>query len=399
VHAALAASALAASVVPQRAQAAPNPCAITTFTVSSAICTGDQSAGISFGFYDNSFGPLYLTEVNSVFVLGGALTTNIHPATGAAGISILGASTTPFWLQMTDTQRTVTTNGDGAFGLGVRNLGTNLQDYFAGTATLINWSQVSTNGRNANVLWSASGVDLWESNFGHSTDAGGGNSAVVVNTGNLYSFSNAVDAYSHGIFAHSYSIYSQTGGLAQITSTAQVIETFGGHSNGIFGLSEGGFGESGDSGAGSGDSGNGGGIGGTVNITGGGNIYTYGTAADGILAISRGGKGGNGGNGTFGGGGGGAFGGRAGSVIVDGNWNITTYGANSSGIFAESLGGEGGSGGNSNIGIGDGGNGGGSGDGYTVTVHSRGHISTQGDFSYGVFGHSVGGFAGGGGNS
>ena len=177
-----------------------------------------------------------------------------------------------------------------------------------------------------------------------------------------------------------------------------------------------------------------GGDAGSVMVANDGLIATQGSTASGIFAQSIGGGGGDGGNGTLGtkdlppeeygidfpliskdktkqytdlsvavGGSGGSSGkGEAVSVVNRGH--ITTYGSNSDGIFAQSIGGGGGVGGRAAIGatgrLGIGGEGGSAGSGGEVTVENLdgGRIETTGTASFAIFAQSVGGGGGMAGN-
>ncbi len=161
--------------------------------------------------------------------------------------------------------------------------------------------------------------------------------------------------------------------------------------------------------------------GGVVNVDNEGQIETYGTSSQGVIAQSIGGGGGNGGirgaSAGFGGQGGIglAFGGNAGSGgnglavnVLSGTSAtgtvIITNGVNANGILAQSIGGGGGNGGVAAAGVGAngpafgfsmGGNGGNGGGGDAVNVQVNSAIATYGDFANGVVAQSIGG---GGGN-
>ena len=179
------------------------------------------------------------------------------------------------------------------------------------------------------------------------------------------------------------------------------LKTSGPDSPGIVGLSRGGTGGKGGDGGFyySGRQGGKGGNGGDVVVSGSGTIATVGDRSSGILAVSEGGVGGaGGGDSTWVDGGGGGYGGSAGSVVVDGAFHITTNGTESHGIWAKSIGGSGGQGGTGGV-FGSGGSGGGASNGGNVSVTNAGEIRTTGDYSYGIYGMSVGGFGGDGGSA
>lgn len=175
-----------------------------------------------------------------------------------------------------------------------------------------------------------------------------------------------------------------------------------------------------------------GGYGGEVNVFSGSSIFTEGEQSHGIFAQSVGGGGGAGGLSIAGGvsafgglslsmGGNGGDGKYGGTVNVTNTGSIDTQGEYSYGIKAQSIGGGGGSGGASgsvmanfssmipipdeyptgsiNIALSLGGSGGTGGTGGTVNVTNNGQITTEGDFSHGIFAQSVGGGGGDGGKS
>lgn len=234
------------------------------------------------------------------------------------------------------------------------------------------------------------------------------------------------------------------GGLVNVTNEGE-IDTAGTNAAGVFAQSIGGGGGNGGS-ATSGSIAGGAAIGVAVGGSGGtggdgkkvivtntttGSIQTAGINSDGVFAQSIGGSGGTGGSATtatlafpvkigeaeipaiainmaVGGKGGG--GGAAGEVDIHNLGAIETTGFLANGVFAQSVGGSGGRGGNAtNIQItydatfsgtvAIGGSGGKGGVGNTVSVDNSGLISTQGDWSAGVFAQSVGGGGGLGGNA
>ena len=189
------------------------------------------------------------------------------------------------------------------------------------------------------------------------------------------------------------------GGLAILHEGS--IQTAGLDSPGIVALSRGGTGGKGGDGGFyySGRQGGKGGDGGDITINGSGTIGTTNDRSSGILAVSEGGVGGaGGGNSTWVNGGGGGYGGAAGSVVVDGAFHITTQGTESHGIWAKSIGGSGGGAGNGGV-FGSGGSGGAASNGGNVTVRNAGVDNTLGNYSYGIYGMSVGGFGGDGGSA
>jgi hypothetical protein len=217
------------------------------------------------------------------------------------------------------------------------------------------------------------------------------------------------------------------------TNTQSEIQTSGTGSTAIFAQSVGGGGGNGGfavaagigGGAisvGLGGKGNSGGNGAAVNVTNADNLLTQGNMADGIFAQSVGGGGGNGGfaaaasGGVIGVsaaiGGGGAGGGNSGAVSVTNAGTIITDGSLSYGIDAQSVGGGGGNGGFALSGalgvqvddipggaaaISVGGFAGGGGESDTVTIDSSGSIETEGLGSHAIFAQSIGGGGGTGG--
>ncbi|MGI9343294.1 MAG: hypothetical protein ACR2QV_10605, partial [Gammaproteobacteria bacterium] len=129
-------------------------------------------------------------------------------------------------------------------------------------------------------------------------------------------------------------------------------------------------------------------------------ITTQGDNATGILAISRGGNGGGGGAGaTFNSAEDGGPGGSGGSIDIRGAWTITTSGDEAYGIWGKSVGGVaggGGDGGWTGTSAGDGGQATGGGD---VAIESDGNIKTTGMDAFGIYAQSIGGFGGDGGDT
>jgi hypothetical protein len=192
------------------------------------------------------------------------------------------------------------------------------------------------------------------------------------------------------------------GGTVSVENNGS-IDTSGDGAVGIVATSRGGTGGRGGYGGPwyYGRAGGAGGRGGDLVITGTGSITTDGFQSTGILVTSEGGIGGNGGSGSGAtGGGAGGRGGHAGNVFVDSDMTITTLGDESHGIWGRSIGGSGGTGGSAGwLGTASGGAGGNASDGGIVTIINGGEINTSGLFSYGIFGQSIGGFGGDGGKA
>jgi len=192
------------------------------------------------------------------------------------------------------------------------------------------------------------------------------------------------------------------GGTVSVENNGSIV-TNGDSAAGIAATSRGGTG--GEGGYGGpwyyGRTGGAGGDGGNLFITGDGSITTDGFQSVGILVTSEGGVGGNGGSGSGAtGGGAGGRGGHAGNILVDSNITITTLGDESHGIWGRSIGGSGGTGGGAGwLGTASSGSGGNASDGGIVSIINGGEITTSGLFSYGIFGQSIGGFGGDGGRA
>ncbi|PLR22948.1 hypothetical protein SGCZBJ_16465 [Caulobacter zeae] len=137
------------------------------------------------------------------------------------------------------------------------------------------------------------------------------------------------------------------------------------------------------------------GVGGTVTLSSAVTIVTDGVNSHGIFAQSRSGKGGQGGTGYIAGDGGtGGSAGQGGAVTVTNTGAIYTGKAGAIGILAQSLGGAAGGGGDSYGIIGDAGSGTVGGNGGAVLVRQGGLIQTQGKDAHGVLAQSIGGSGG-----
>ena len=301
----------------------------------------------------------------------GGLSDNVQPASGTPGVKL--------WNQ----------GANGANGASKYAVGQNAWSGSAGSTVNVTIdsgaSKVSTVGPNAHGVVAQStggsggtGGDGWGvitgAGIGGRGGQGGAGGAVTVRSDGEVATSG--DA-AHGILALSLAGRGGNGGDGTIWA-------------GI-GVSYGGDGRVG-------------GNGGVVQVTGSGQITNTGHNANGVLAVSQGGKGGNGGSGSsIGSGGDGGAGGTGGSVVVSGSWAITTQGTNAHGISANSLGGSGGKSGSGGWIAGGAGAGGTSGHGGTARVDfnrgtggGEGTIETFGKDSHGIFAQSIGGFAGSG---
>jgi uncharacterized protein YhjY with autotransporter beta-barrel domain len=143
-----------------------------------------------------------------------------------------------------------------------------------------------------------------------------------------------------------------------------------------------------------------GGNGGGVFLESDGSITTDGTGSHGIFGFSWGGNGGRGGHAgaiAYAEGGNGGTGGRGGDVLVRNAGSITTHGDFSAGMYLVSVGGTGGNGGDAGAAAAQGGRGGGGGQGGTIDIVNEGSITTEGDWSLGIWAQSLGGVGGAGG--
>ncbi|ATQ43306.1 hypothetical protein CSW64_13200 [Caulobacter mirabilis] len=176
------------------------------------------------------------------------------------------------------------------------------------------------------------------------------------------------------------------------------IQTVSNNLPGVIVSSVGGNGGQGGDGYGvdiKGAAGGAGGAGGPVTVTTSVKIVTGGDNAAGVFAQSRAGKGGDGGTGYIasgGGSGGGAA--QGGSVTVTNNGQIATTGVGSVGLLAQSLGGGAGGGGDSYGIVGNSGSGSVGGHGGAVKVTNNGDIQTTRDASHGILAQSIGGSGG-----
>ncbi|HYC98208.1 autotransporter outer membrane beta-barrel domain-containing protein [Brevundimonas sp.] len=293
---------------------------------------------------------------------------------------------------------TVTTLGNGSFGVSAQSLGGIGGD--AGTAVgLVTFSDDGAPGGNGGtaVVRARAGSEVYTSGaaahglFAQSIGGGGGNGGLSLGLASLGSGGGT----------------GGNGGRAEIEALdGTFVSTSGVSSHGLFAQSIGGGGGNGGVSGGVvaiGSRGSSGGTGGQVVVNSGSTIQTTGAGSRGLFAQSIGGGGGNalgsGGLVSLGGSGGGA--GTAGEVQVttSGASAISTLGLGADGIFAQSVGGGGGSGSASGGVVALGGGGGAGGNGNTVTVDNSGTVTTQGDFARGVFAQSVGGGGGTGGDS
>jgi len=225
--------------------------------------------------------------------------------------------------------------------------------------------------------------------------------------------SGGVGGNADGVFGDGAGNGGQSGAVATISvNNAGSITTSGDGAHGIQAMSLGGTGGAGGTGyAFFPDSGDGGvptASGGPLSITNTGDITTYGTYADGILAQSIGGGGGDAGaaHGITSSTAGDAGAGGNGAAIAGAlNGSITTGGGLSNGAVFQSVGGTGGSGGNARsdgvvAAYALGGDGGKGGDGGTITVSGQGgRIVATGSGSGGIVMQSVGGGGGVGGEA
>jgi hypothetical protein len=192
------------------------------------------------------------------------------------------------------------------------------------------------------------------------------------------------------------------GGNVVLDSNIGVV-TSGAYAAGVYALSHGGQGGSGGDSNGSAGAGTGGpgGDAGTVMLTNSGVVHTSGLQAHGVYGASIGGNGGSGGGGfAWAGGEDGGVANKGNSVVIVNNAgaDIVTTGVNAVGIYGESVGGFGGGGGDSAGIFGFGGGGSLGGDGGSVRVTNHASVSTSGTEAYAIFAQSVGGGGGNGGS-
>lgn len=350
---------------------------------------------------------------------------------------------------LVDNYGSITTGGDLSLGIAAQSIGGGGGNGgFAGTLTLGAVSASVGLGGQGEAGGKAGEVDV--NNYG--TIKTGGDNAIGIfaqSVGGSGGNGGSALSGSAGILSVSAAVgggggTGNDGGVVNVTN-AGGIDTAGVNAAGVFAQSIGGGGGNGGSATGGsiaggvaiavavGGSGGKGGDGKKVTVTNQstGAIHTEDMNSDGVFAQSIGGGGGAGGSATsatlafpvkideveipaiainvaVGGQGGG--GGIAGDVEVKNYGEIDTSGFMANGVFAQSVGGSGGRGGNStNVQIAYdatfsgtvavGGSGGKGGMGSAVTVANSGLISTQGDWSAGVFAQSVGGGGGLGGNA
>ncbi len=207
--------------------------------------------------------------------------------------------------------------------------------------------------------------------------------------------------------------YSPRPGEAGETPSSLVVDVPNSHGaiesvtsglSGITALSVGGDGGQGGDAYGNIDAEHGGaaGDGGTVRVTADTSVSTTGNRAKGIFAQSRAGTAGDGGSGyiwSSGGSGGRSAAGGTVRVTNRENGSIRTEGNYAYGIFAQSMGGAAGGGGDSWGIVGAGGSSRIGGEGGNVYVVHQGDITTEGTGSHGIFAQSIGGPGGDGGDA
>jgi len=288
------------------------------------------------------------------------------------------------------TQSSVTSFGDGVYGVLARSLGGNAAQNNdvevvagrggnAGQVNVANAGTITTSGNRAIAIYALSqggnggngGGGTWS--YAHDGGAGGTAGAITISNSGTIRSGSADTVGAKGIVA---SVLGGEGGA-------------GGQS--------GGFGRGGDGGVG-------GQAGQAITLSNTGTVSTLGNDATAVLATSAGGGGGLAGsaNGIIavGGGHGGAAG-NGGNIAMLNYGSITTAGDHSPAVSLQSIGGGGGFGGDATAtgvitAIAVGGSGGAAGAGAEVQLGSAGRIATQGAGSSGVLLQSIGG---GGGNA
>ncbi|WP_339860433.1 autotransporter outer membrane beta-barrel domain-containing protein [Paremcibacter congregatus] len=323
--------------------------------------------------------------------------------------------------------------GEGGSGFIFAPSGDGGNARIGGTVNVTNSGAINTTGNNSHGIYALSvGGAGGDGGSGWGIVGAGGSGAAGGTGGNVFVTNDGVihtrGIGSHGILAQSiggtggdggdaggivgFGGGSTTGGHAgNVSVTMQsngFIQTDNNYAIGIMAQSIGGSG---------GDSGGAGGIvsfgasagsgnyAGTVTVTAqsGSQINTLGTGSVGIFGQSIGGGGGSssatGGLVTMGGSGG--SGANGSTVTINSGAIINTEGDYAYGIFGESVGGGGGSAGGSGglVSLGGSGSSGGAGGAVNITNQTSGVIYTQGTFSHGIFGQSIGGGGGAGGAS
>jgi len=376
----------------------------------SLAFSGSTSIGGQGGSGNNG-GDVTVNNTSSGLPISGSITTYGNDSPAIEAISVGGGGGRGGWSAggavSLGSTGSVTVGGNGGTGgnsgaVSVTNQGY-LTAYGVGGAGL---SAMSISGGGGSGGSSASGDVALVGDFSATVGGNGGGggtagSVTVVNDGvittglNFYNDPSFTPMSTRGILALSHGAGGGHGGIAvsgSVTGTGSISDTVGG-----------------------GD-GNGG-TGGSVTLTNSGDVLTIGALANGIIAMSTGGRGGVGGfavagsvstgvplNVTVGGDGG--DGGKAGDVLVTNNGTVTTVGYRAIGLSTQSIGGHGGMGGisigatvaastvSSTVTLGGPGGKGGKGGTSQITQNSTGSVSTTGAYSTGLLAQSIGGDGG-----
>lgn len=291
---------------------------------------------------------------------------------------------------MSSAQSSVTSLGDGVYGVLARSLGGNAAqnndvEIVAGTGG--NAGQVSVANAGAITTSGNRAIAIYALSQGGNGGNGGGGTWSFAHNGGTGGTAGAITISNSGII--------RSGSAGTVGAKGIVASVLGGE--GGAGGESGGFGRGGDGGSG-------GQAGQAITLGNTGAISTQGNDAAAVLATSAGGGGGLAGaaNGiiSVGGGHGGAAG-NGGNIAMINYGSIATAGDHSPAVSLQSIGGGGGFGGDATAtgvitAIAVGGSGGAAGDGAEVQLGSAGKITTQGAGSSGVLLQSIGG---GGGNA
>ena len=370
--------------------AAPDEC---QNSASVALCTGDQSNGVlsgrDFPYLFNTFS----IDTLYVFELSQPIEVNTNGIAFIRAAGNVGDVTVGVGI---NSGVEINTTGDQSRGILAKSE-SNGGNVTVQTQTIVT---IDTQGN------SAHGIDV-------SSEGGYGADGDDACTADIFDWCNR---------SSTRGAQGGDGGTVNVDANGN-ITTVGQNAIGVFARSVGGQGGTGgDSSAGrNAKAGGAGGDGGIVRVTGSATIQTTGENAHGIFAVSAGGNGGAGGDSdgcVFGicptndAEAGGLSGGGAGAltianrheapgegVNINGSWTITTAGNSAHAIWGKNSGGVAGPGGGGAWTGTDAGSGGLGMGGGAVEINSAGSLQTSGDDAYGIFGQSIGGYGGIGGDS
>jgi hypothetical protein len=359
----------------------------------------------------NTGGDVTVNNTSSGLPTSGMITTYGNDSSAIEAISVGGGGGRGGWSAggavSLGSTASITVGGNGGSGgnsgaVSVTNKGY-LTVYGVGGTGL---SAMSISGGGGSGGSSASGDAALGGDFSTTVGGNGGGggkagSVTVVNDGvittglNFYNDPSFTPMSTRGVLALSHGAGGGHGGVAvsgSLTGSGSISDTVGG-------------------------GGGNGGTGGTVTVTNNGDVITIGALANGIIAMSTGGRGGVGGFAVAGSvstgvplnvavGGNGGNGGNAGDVLVTNNGTITTVGYRAIGLSTQSIGGHGGMGGisigatlsgsttSSTVTLGGAGGKGGKGGTSQITHSSTGIVNTTGAYSTGLLAQSIGGDGG-----